>query len=152
MAGIKVITQNKRGYFDYEIVENFEAGIVLTGPEVKSIKAGHVNLKNSYGVVRDGEIWLLNTHISAYRFAPDTAYNPERSRKLLLNKKEMRVIVSKMETKGLTLIPLKVYLKGGLIKVELGLGRGRKRHDKRELIKKRDVEREIRQEMKEKVR
>lgn len=152
MAGIKVIAQNKRGYFDYEIIENVEAGIVLTGPEVKSIKAGHVNLKDSYGVVHDGELWLLNAHVSAYRFAPDPSYDPERSRKLLLNKKELRSLVGRIETKGLTLIPLKIYLKGGLIKVELGLGRGRKRYDKRELIKKRDVEREIRQELKERVR
>jgi len=152
MVGIKVITQNRRGLFDYEITEKFEAGLSLTGPEVKSIRAGHINLKDSYAVVKDGEIWLLNTYISPYRFAPGEGYDPERSRKLLLHKKEIKGLIGKLEMKGLSLIPLKVYLKHGLVKVELGLGRGRKKYDKRELIKRRETEREIQKEIKQRTR
>ncbi|KKR32930.1 MAG: SsrA-binding protein [candidate division CPR2 bacterium GW2011_GWC1_39_9] len=152
MVGIKIITQNRRGLFDYEINEKFEAGIVLTGPEVKSVKSGHINLKDSYAVVKDEEIWLLNTHIANYKNAGDKNYEPERSRKLLLSKKEIKSLIGKLEAKGFTLIPLKIYLKHGLIKVELGLGRGRKNYDKREVIKRREVEREIQKEIKERMK
>lgn len=148
MTNIKVIAQNRKALFDYAIEEKFEAGLVLTGGEVKSVKAGHVNLKESYAVIKDDEIWLLNTHISPYRFSRQEHNEPTRSRKLLLSKKEIKYLIGKIGAKGLTLVPLKIYLKHGLIKIELGLGKGRKRFDKREVIKNRDIEREIQQRLK----
>jgi SsrA-binding protein len=148
MTSIKIIAQNRKALFDYAIEEKFEAGVVLTGGEVKSVKAGHVNLKESYAVVKDEEMWLLNAHISPYRFSNQENYEPTRSRKLLLSKKEIKFLIGKINTKGLTLVPLKIYLKHGLIKIELGLGKGRKKFDKREVIKNRDIDREIKQRLK----
>ena len=147
---MKIITKNKRAFFDYEILEKFEAGIVLTGPEVKSVKAGHISLKGSYVTVHEGELLLLNCHISPYKFAQNQLkdYNPTASRKLLVHKKEINYLIGKLKTKGLTLLPLSVYLKRNKIKLEIGLGRGKKKFEKREKIKKREAEREIKRALK----
>ena len=142
---MKTIATNKRARFDYEIIDTFEAGIELTGAEVKSIKAGHVSLKGSHAaIVKSGPI-LLNMHVRAYQPAgkqPD--YDPVRTRKLLLHKKEIDHLRGKSQEQGLTIFPIRVYTKRGLIKVELGLGRGKKKYDKREVIKKREEERKMR--------
>lgn len=144
------IAVNKKALFDYEILEKFEAGIVLTGQEVKSVKNNQINLKGSYVVIKDNEAFLLNTHISPYKKAGILKdYNPTRGRKLLLNKKELKHLIGKSQEKGLTIVPLKVYTKGrGKIKIEIGIGRGKKKYEKKELIKKRDIEREMRESMK----
>jgi SsrA-binding protein len=147
-----VLAVNKRAHFDYEILGTYEAGVVLFGHEVKSIKTGHVSLKGSYvtfksavGAAKLPEIYLVNAHIPYYKFAaPSEQYDPYRSRKLLLKKNELRYLVGKKQEKGLTLVPLKLYTKRSLIKLEFGIGRGKKQHDKREAIKKRDVERQMR--------
>ena len=131
------LTENKKAFFDYEILEKLEAGLVLTGPEVKSAKAGHMNLKGSYVTFHGGDALLTNAHISAYQPAgknPD--YDPTRSRRLLLKKKEIDYLRSKSQEKGLTIVPLKVYTKNRFVKVEVGVARGKKQFDKRESIKK----------------
>lgn len=147
-----ILAKNKKALFNYEILEKLEAGIVLSGQEVKSVKNGHINLKGSYVTVQDEEAWLVNVHISPYKMAgPMTDYDPVRSRKLLLHKKEIRRILGKLSEKGLTLVPIKVYTKQGRIKVEIGIAKGKKKEDKRESIKKREQEREMRRMMKRKI-
>lgn len=149
-SGIKIITDNRKARFQYEILETYEAGISLTGTEVKSIRAGRVNIRDSYGLVRGGEVWLLNANISPYQ-ASGQFFNhePTRTRKLLLKRREINKLVGKLEQKGLTLVPLKMYFKRGLVKVSLGLGKGKKLYDKRETLKarqaKRDIERALKQ-------
>lgn len=148
---MKVLAENKKAYFKYEILEKFEAGVVLIGQEVKSIKSGRINLAGSYVVIRDEGPYLIGCHIPAYQpknAPPD--YNPERSRKLLLRKSEIKYLIGKSKQKGLTLVPLRVYTKRGNIKIEFAVVRGKKKVDKRELIKKREVEREMRRALKEK--
>ncbi|MBI4239530.1 SsrA-binding protein SmpB [Candidatus Uhrbacteria bacterium] len=146
-----IIAINKRATYDYEILEDYEAGLMLTGPEVKSARNGHINLKGSFAAFKDNELFLLNTHISPYTFAkPDQSYDPSRSRKLLLKKKEIARLKGKLNVKGLTLLPLRVYTTKTRLKVVLGLGRGKKQFEKREIMKKRDVERQIREELKRK--
>ena len=152
MSNIKVIATNKKARFDYEILEKFEAGIVLTGPEVKSIKLGHISIKEAYATIQNEEVFLTNAHISPYKQAANVEQEPTRSRKLLLKKSEISSLIGKSKTQGLTLIPTKVYLKRGFVKVEIGLGRGKKKHDKREQIKKKDTQREIQREMRGKER
>jgi len=141
---VKLIAENKKAYFNYQILEKFEAGVVLIGQEVKSIKTRGINLAGSYIVVRNEEIYWIGSEIPAYqpKNAPSD-YDPERSRKLLLKKSEIRYLIGKSKQKGLTLIPLKVYTKKGKIKIEFGIAKGKKKFDKRELIKKRETEREI---------
>ena len=146
---MKIIAENKKAYFDYEILEKFEAGIVLTGQEVKSIRSGRINLAGSYAVLDKEEVFLLNAQIPPYQpknAPPD--YDPARARKLLLNKSEIKYLVGKAQEKRLTLIPLRVYTKKGKIKLEFGLGKGRKKASKKELLRKRDIEREIEIELK----
>lgn len=140
------IAVNKRALFDYEILEKFEAGIVLTGAEVKSVKNGHIGLKGSYVTFKNSEAYLLNAHISPYQKSGKIAgYNPTKTRKLLLNKSELKRLSGKLSEKGLTVAPLKVYTTTrGRIKIEIGLCRGKKRFEKREIIKKREIEREMR--------
>ena len=140
---MKVIARNKKAFFNYEIVETFEAGISLMGSEVKSIRDGRVSLKESYAEVRDGEVFLVSCHISPFPPANRMNHEPLRERKLLLNAVEIKRLQSKVMEKGLTLVPLSLYLKGRLVKLELGVGRGKKLVDKRDDIKKRDQEREI---------
>jgi len=141
---MKTYAINKRAKYDYEILETFEAGLVLKGHEVKSIKNGKMSLKGAYVVTKDGEIYLLNATISPYQ--PKNIpvdYNPSRSIKLLLNKKEINYLIGKSGEKGLTLVPIKVYTKKDKLKLEFGVGRGKKKIDKREQIKKRENRREI---------
>ena len=142
-APVKVITVNRQAYHDYYIERTIEAGIALKGTEIKSIRDGKVNLRGSYAIARNGELWLENAHIAVYEHGNRYNHEPMRSRKLLLHRREINQLVSRVETKGLTLIPLKLYLKGGRAKIELGLGRGKKLYDKREAIAERDVKREI---------
>jgi SsrA-binding protein len=140
---VKVITVNRQAYHDYYIERTIEAGIALMGTEIKSIRDGKVNLRGSYAIARNGELWLENAHIAVYEHGNRYNHEPMRSRKLLLHRREISQLVGRVETKGLTLIPLKLYLKGGRAKIELGLGRGKKLYDKREAIAERDVKREI---------
>lgn len=152
---MQTYSENKKAHFDYEILEKYEAGLVLQGQEVKSIKNGHINLAGSYVVIRSGgsraaaEPFLIGAKVPAYQpknAPPD--YNPEQSRKLLLNKKEINYLIGKVHERGFSLIPLKVYEQNGRIKLEFGLAKGKKKFDKKEKIKKRDVERDIRREFK----
>jgi SsrA-binding protein len=139
---MKILTKNKKAFYDYEILEQFEAGIVLTGSEVKSIRNGQINLKGSFVSTDGKELWLEKTHISKYKKSGDANYQPERTRKLLLNKTQIAKMAGHLNEKGVTVIPLQVYLKGGLIKVMIGLCRGKKKYDKREKIKERSMRRE----------
>ncbi|MBI4093316.1 MAG: SsrA-binding protein SmpB [Candidatus Kerfeldbacteria bacterium] len=137
------LAENRQARHDYEILETLEAGIILTGPEVKSAKAGQINLRASYVTIRNNAAWLINCHIAAYKPANLQNYNPTRTRKLLLNKHEIDTLIGKSKAQGQTLIPLSVYTKRGLVKVEIALARGKKAHDKRATIKKREAKRSI---------
>jgi len=140
---------NKRALFDYEILEKFEAGLVLFGHEVKSVRLGRMSLLGSYVTINQGAAWLINGHIPLYpKAGPKPDYDPDRTRKLLLHKRELDRLAGKMEQKGLTLVPISVYTKGSQIKLEFGLGRGKKQYEKKESIKKREVDREIRRSLK----
>lgn len=143
-AKVKKLAENRRAYYDYQILETYEAGLVLHGYEVKAIKTGHVSLRGSYVVIRDNEAYLINAFIPPYQPAntPDD-YNPERTRKLLLKESEIKSLTGKSKQKGLTLVPLKLYTKKSRIKLGFGLGKGKGEIDKREEIKKREAEREI---------
>lgn len=150
---MKIIVQNKKALFDYEINRKIEAGIVLTGDEVKSIRANHVSLNGSFATVKDNELFLLNCNISTYLHA----YNKKndeyvtRSRKLLLHRREVNKLIGEISQKGMTILPLKIYINAkGLIKVELGVGKHRKAHNKKALLKERDIARETRRELKNK--
>lgn len=138
------LAENKKAYFDYEILETFEAGLVLEGHEVKSIKSGKSAIQGSYAIIRGGQAYILGMHVPSYQEAntpPD--YDPDRTRKLLLTKKEIAHLTGKTTEKGLTLLPLKVYTKHGLCKLSLGLGKGKKKTDKRQTIKARESKRRI---------
>lgn len=139
----QLIATNRRARFDYEILDTFEAGIVLVGPEVKSLRAGKANLLDSYGMIRRGEAWLMNCHISPYDKAGRNNPEPRRERKLLLHRNELERLQGKLAEKGLTLIPLQLYFKNGRAKAQLGLGRGKRRYDKRQTIRKREEERDM---------
>lgn len=142
-AGLKPIATNRRARFDYEIVESYEAGLALVGSEVKSLRLGNADLKDSYGAVRDGEAWLYGLRISPYEFAREGGHEPERTRKLLLHRVEIERIASSLAEKGLTLIPVRLYFKNGKVKVELGLAKGKAKYDKRETVKRREADREM---------
>lgn len=144
MSGIQVIAENRKAWHDYEIIEKFEAGLVLMGSEVKSLRARQCQLKDSYVAFRGDEAFLQNAHISEYKASSYNNHQPERLRKLLLNRNELNEIYGALREKGLTCVPLKVYFKNGRAKVELALVRGKKAHDKRESIKKRDVQNQLR--------
>jgi len=148
---MRIFAQNKKAYFKYKILEKIEAGIALIGQEVKSIKLGRINLTGSYVVVKNEEIYLIGCNVPAYQ--PKNApkdYNSERSKKLLLKKSEIKQLIGKTQQKGLTLIPLKVYAKKGIIKIEFGIAKVLKKVDKREKIKKKDSERTIQRALREK--
>jgi SsrA-binding protein len=147
-VGVKIFSENKKAYFDYQILEKYEAGLVLIGQEVKSIRAGRINIKGSYVVFKGQEPYLLGANIPPYqpKNAPQD-YNPEKSRKILLNKKEINYLLGKSKEKGLTLIPLKIYGKNAKIKLEFGLAKGKKKYDKRETIRKREIKREIKEKL-----
>lgn len=139
------LTVNKKAHYDYEILERFEAGLMLLGHEVKSVKAGGAHLSGSYVIIRHNRAWLIGAHIGRYRQAgPLSGYDPERSRQLLLHKKELRYLQGKATEKHLTFIPLRMYTKAGKIKLEFALARSKKKYEKREQIKRRDIERQIR--------
>ncbi|QKD81464.1 SsrA-binding protein SmpB [Thermoleptolyngbya sichuanensis A183] len=147
--GYKVVAENRQARFEYEILETFEAGIELVGTEVKSVRAGKANLRDGFALIRNGEVWLHNVHISPH----DTAsqyfnHDPRRTRKLLMHRQEIRKLIGKVEQQGLTLVPLKMYLKRGWVKVSLALARGKKLHDKREDLKQKQAKREMQRAMK----
>ena len=137
------IAKNRRARHDYAIIDTYEAGIVLTGSEVKSLRDGKANISDAYGIVRNGEIFLLNLHISVYERASYNNHEPTRTRKLLLHKREIRRLIGAVERQGLTLVALELYFKRGVAKVAMALGKGKKQHDKREDEKARDADREI---------
>jgi SsrA-binding protein len=140
---IQSIARNKRARHDYHILETFEAGIVLKGTEVKSLRDGRANISDAYGIITDGEAFLLNLHISQYERGGYSNHEPARTRKLLLHRKEIRRLIGAVERQGLTLVPLELYFKNGVAKVALALGKGKKLHDKRDTERARDAEREI---------
>ncbi len=140
---IKIVATNRKARHDYFIEDTVEAGLVLTGSEIKSIRAGQVNLRDGFATIRNGEAWLLNTHIAPYHQASYTNHEPRRDRKLLLHRREINRLTGKLQEKGLTLVPLQIYLKNSRAKVELGLARGKKLHDKRETLRERDDRRQI---------
>ncbi len=148
----KVLASNRKAYHDYYIDETHEAGVVLTGTEIKSVRAGSVNLRDSYAQVRNGEMWLMNVHIAPYEPASRQNVDPYRDRKLLMHRKEILRLFGHVQEKGLTLIPLRIYLLKNKAKVEIGLARGKKQYDKREAIAKRDSAREIQRAVKERSR
>ena len=139
---------NRKARFDYFILEEYEAGIVLTGTEIKSVRNGHCNIKDSYGIVRNHEVFLLNMFIGQYKEGNIFNHNETRSRKLLLHKKEIKKLETAIETQGLTLVPLKVYFKDIKLKVLLGVCRGKKNYDKRESMKEKDIERDVQKNLK----
>ena len=143
----KEVAVNRQAFHNYEIIERLEAGLVLTGTEIKSARDGRVNLKDAYGLVKAGEVWLLNCHISPYSHGNYANHDPLRTRKLLLNRSEIRKLIGRTTEKGLTLIPLRLYLKNGRLKCELALGRGRKLHDKREVSRLKTIDKEAKQAM-----
>ncbi len=143
-----VVSTNRKAYHEFHILENFEAGIQLKGSEVKSIREGSVSLKQSYIVTRRGEAWIKALHIPSYSHTGYDGHDPLRNRKLLLHKREILKIDAKLAEKGLTAVPTKLYFKGGLVKIELGLAKGKKLYDKRASKKKRDVERDIQRALK----
>jgi len=145
---IKPLCHNKKARHSYEIMETVEAGIALGGPEVKSLRNGGGNIKDSFATIRNNEIYLNNLHISPYIQAGINNYEPTRQRKLLLHKREILKLSGKVREKGLTLVPLRIYLKGSMIKVELGLAKGKRTFDKKEYIKERDVRRDMAREVK----
>ena len=145
----KSIAENRKAFHDYHILETFEAGVALLGTEVKSIRGGNVNLRDSFARVEDGEVWIYNVHISPYSNRGYVDHEPTRRRKLLLHKQEIRKLIGKTVERGMTLVPTRLYYKDGRIKVALGLAKGKKAHDKRETIKRREADRETRAAVKE---
>ena len=145
----KVVARNRKARHEYEVLETLEAGMALKGPEVKSIRAGQVSFQDSFARVERGEVWLHSLHISPYEQANRFNEDPTRPRKLLLNRSEIRRLVGKVEEKGLTLVPLEIYFSRGYAKVLLALARGKKLHDKRETLKRKDQEREAQRAMRE---
>jgi SsrA-binding protein len=148
----KSIAENRKAFHDYHILETFEAGVALLGTEVKAIREGNVNLRDSYASVEDGEVWILNVHINPYSHRGYADHEPTRRRKLLLKRQEIRKLIGRTVEKGMTLVPTRMYFKNGHVKVAIGLAKGKQAHDKRETVKKRDAERETRAAVKERVR
>lgn len=145
----KVLASNRKAFHDYFVEEAFEAGIVLTGTEIKSVRAGSVNLRDAFAQVRNGELWLENVHISPYEAGNRFNADPYRTRKLLMHRKEINRLMGRAQEKGLTIVPLRMYLKKNRAKVEIALVKGKKQYDKRDTISKRDAGREIERAMKE---
>jgi len=140
---VKTVATNRKAFHDYHIEDRYEAGIVLTGTEIKSIRAGRVNLRDSYARIVDGEVWLVGAHVAPYEQGTRYNHPPKRDRKLLLRKREIARLQSKVEERGYTLVPLRMYLKGSWAKVELALARGKRQYDKRATIAKREADREV---------
>ncbi len=152
MPGIKVVATNRKALRDFHLDERHEAGLVLTGTEIKSIRAGRVNLSDGYAQPRDGELWLLNVHIAPYDPSGRYGHEPRRPRKLLLHRREINRLISRVQERGYTIVPVRLYLKGGLAKVEIALARGKRKYDKRQAIAKRDAQRQIDRALKERDR
>jgi len=148
----KSIAENRKAFHDYHILETYEAGLALLGTEVKAIREGSVNLRDSYASLEDGEVWLFNVHINPYSHRGYADHEPTRRRKLLLHRQEIRKLIGRTVERGLTLVPTRLYFKNGHVKVSLALARGKQAHDKRETVKKRDADRETRAAVKERVR
>lgn len=148
MSHPKVVATNRKAYHDYFIEDTYEAGIALTGTEIKSVRAGRVNLRDSYAQVKGGELWLLNAHISPYQHGNRANHEPKRPRKLLMHKREILRLQASTQERGRTLVPLRMYLKNNLAKVEIGLAKGKKQYDKRQAIAKRESDRAIRRALK----
>ncbi|MGH9474928.1 MAG: SsrA-binding protein SmpB [Terriglobales bacterium] len=148
----KNIAENRQAHHNYELLERWEAGLALTGGEVKSLREGQVQLKDSYGLLREGQLWLLNCHISPYKNAGYAVHDPDRTRRLLLHRAELERLEGKAREKGLTLIPLRLYWKNGRVKLELALAKGKQLYDKRATARRREAEATARQAMKEHVR
>jgi SsrA-binding protein len=146
------IADNRKAFFDYHILETFEAGIALLGTEVKGIREGQANLRDSYAAVDRGEVWLHNVHINPYSHRGYVDHDPRRKRRLLLHKSEIRKLIGRTVEKGLTLVPTRLYFKNGKVKVALALAKGKQAHDKRETMRRREVDRETRAAVKERVR
>ncbi|MGD9099952.1 MAG: SsrA-binding protein SmpB [Anaerolineae bacterium] len=149
---VKVIARNRKATHDYHIESRYEAGLVLLGSEIKSIRAGGVNLREGYVAPRDGELWLVNVHIAPYKPAARSGHQPRRPRKLLLSRREINRLISRVQERGYTIIPLRLYLTHGLAKVEIGLARGKRQYDKRATIAKRESQRQIERTIKERSR
>lgn len=145
----KLIAQNKKAFHDYFVEDTYEAGIVLVGCEVKSIRLGAINLRDSFVIIKNGEVFMIGAHISPYKMGSYNNVDPRRNRKLLLNRSEINKLRGKVEQKGYTLIPLKVYFKDALVKVQIGLCKGKELHDKRQAIKEKENDRNLRRVMKE---
>ncbi len=152
MTEVKVVATNRKAFHEYFIEERFETGIALTGTEIKSVRSSQVSLQDSFVSIKDGEMWMMNAHIAAYEQAGRWTHEPKRSRKLLMHRREINKIAGQVQSKGFTLIPLRIYIKGRLAKVEIALARGKHQYDKRESIARRDEERRMRQEWKEQSR
>ncbi|MBU1110321.1 SsrA-binding protein SmpB [Patescibacteria group bacterium] len=148
--GVKIITTNKYARSSYDVIDKFEAGLVLTGPEIKSIRAGQISLKGSYGRLRNGELWLTGAHIAPYHQGTPANYDPLRPRKLLLHKREANKLLGKINEQRLTLLPLAIYLKHNVAKLEIALARGLKKYDKRAKIKAKETDRDIQRKMRSK--
>ena len=151
-SGIKVICRNRRAFHEYHILETFEAGIALLGTEVKGIREGRANVRDSYAQVDRGEVWLHNVHINPYTHRGYVDHDPKRKRRLLLHKYEIRKLIGKTVEKGLTLVPTRLYFKNGRVKVSIALAKGKQAHDKRDAIRQREVDRETRAAVKERRR
>ncbi len=142
-SGIKTVATNRKARHDYFIEETYEAGLVLTGTEIKSIRAGRVSLRDSFAMVKDGELWLMNAHVAPYDQGTYANHEPRRPRKLLMHRREINRIAGKLQEKGFTLVPLRLYMKNNRAKVELGLARGKKQYDKRAALREKETRREI---------
>jgi len=140
---VRQICANRKARYDYHLLETFEAGLVLVGTEVKSLRAGKANLKDSYGKIEGGEVWLVGVHISPYEQGTHGNHDPERPRKLLLTHREIKRLTGKLQEQGLTLVPLRLYFKGGWVKAEVALAKGKRKYDKRQAIAKRDADRAL---------
>jgi SsrA-binding protein len=151
-GGEKVVCVNKRARYEYEILETLEGGLALTGTEVKSLRAGQASITEGFAAISNGEAWLVDCQIQPYAFGNLNNHEPRRRRKILLHRREIAKLTGKVKEKGLSLVPLKIYFKNGLAKVEIGVGRGKKLHDKREAIKGRDTAREAAREMRVRVK
>jgi SsrA-binding protein len=149
---IRVVATNRRALRDYHVDDRFEAGIALLGTEIKSIRSGRANLRDGYVAPREGELWMINVHIGAYEPAGRHGHDPRRPRKLLLHRREINRLISRVQERGYTIIPLRLYIKRGLAKVEIGLARGKRKYDKRASIAKRDAQRQVERALKDRDR
>ncbi len=151
-AGLKPVASNRKALHDYFVEDKFEAGIALTGTEIKSVRAGRVNLRDGFVQIKNGEAWLVNVHISPYDFGNRENHEPKRERRLLLHKREINKMLTKVSERGWTIVPLSMYLKNGIAKVEVALVRGKRLYDKRDAIAERDMDREMERELRRAVR